>query len=430
MANEHSALNKSNSNEVLDWASAVKRALWRVHLRSGKLAIKRQTLVSEELSMIIAETRTSGATPEQSLSRTLQELRDGGLIEFIDIGTYRILPLLLSQMAPALELHRTYTRAEAHAMLAPVASFETQRGQWGLQGIVPIAGRSGDFAFFVSFGQSQGDHVFEEGITTEGVLTWQSQPSQSLTDGRIKQFIDHDDLKNRIYLFLRTQTKGPYTYLGTLRFIDYDSSREMPVHFHWQLIAGAPPASICSRLGLQLQDTEAPGHDSKEDQSIEVAPPRGRSRGRPNREFVARRWANRPEDDAANRKLGRQGELFVLRYERDRLRNGGFPHLADRVVDVAGTLGDGAGYDILSYALDGTERYLEVKTTSGSIRTPFLLTTNEVACSQTFSDKYELVRVFEFNLDSGEGHLFRVRGDLSTQFSLEPTEFRARLLEH
>jgi hypothetical protein len=429
MANEHSGWNNSNNNRVLDWASAVKRALWRSHLRSGSLVVKRQALISEELSIIIAETRTSGATPEQTLSRILQELREGGFVEFIDNGTYRILPLLLSQMAPALELHRTYTRAEAHAMLAPVAPFEIQRGQWGLQGIVPISGKSGDFAFFVSFGQSQGDHVFEEGITTEGVLTWQSQPSQSLADGRIQQFIEHDDLKNRIYLFLRTQTKGPYTYLGTLRFIDYDSSRERPVHFHWQLIAGAPPASICSRLGLELQGTEFPVHDPEEDQSIEVAPPRGRSRGRPNREFVARRWANRPEIDAANRELGRQGELFVLRYERDRLRKEGFPHLADRVLDVAGTLGDGAGYDIRSYAIDGSERYLEVKTTSGSKRTSFLLTANEVACSQAYSDKYELVRVFEFNLDSGEGHLFRVRGALSTQFGLEPTEFRARLLE-
>ena len=34
--------------------------------------------------------------------------------------------------------------------------------------------------------------------------------------------------------------------------------------------------------------------------------------------------------------------------------------------------GDGAGYDIKSYTPDGKVRYIEVKTTRGAIRTPFL----------------------------------------------------------
>ena len=38
--------------------------------------------------------------------------------------------------------------------------------------------------------------------------------------------------------------------------------------------------------------------------------------------------------------------------------------------------GDGAGYDILSFETDGTERFLEVKTTVGYERTPFFISPN------------------------------------------------------
>ena len=41
------------------------------------------------MDRIIADTRSNGATPEQTLSRVLQELRDAKEIEFIDDhGTY------------------------------------------------------------------------------------------------------------------------------------------------------------------------------------------------------------------------------------------------------------------------------------------------------------------------------------------------------
>ena len=55
--------------------------------------------------------------------------------------------------------------------------FTPQAGTWGLHGIVKIPDREGDFVFFVTFGQEQGDHAFDESITTEGEFSWQSQPS-------------------------------------------------------------------------------------------------------------------------------------------------------------------------------------------------------------------------------------------------------------
>lgn len=56
--------------------------------QSGSLIFTRQALMDAELDAIVADTGSAGATP-QTLSRELQQLRDAGVIEFIDQGTYR-----------------------------------------------------------------------------------------------------------------------------------------------------------------------------------------------------------------------------------------------------------------------------------------------------------------------------------------------------
>lgn len=52
--------------------------------------IYRYRLLEDELEQIRAETGSKGETPEQTLSRTLQELRDEGEIEFVGNGAYRL----------------------------------------------------------------------------------------------------------------------------------------------------------------------------------------------------------------------------------------------------------------------------------------------------------------------------------------------------
>jgi hypothetical protein len=53
-------------------------------------AFTRAELVQAELDRIKAETSSRGATPEQTLSRELQELRDAGLLIFGGGGVYRL----------------------------------------------------------------------------------------------------------------------------------------------------------------------------------------------------------------------------------------------------------------------------------------------------------------------------------------------------
>ncbi len=79
-----------------------------------------------------------------------------------------------------LKLWNSYTREQVHSIFSPDTVFTPQAGTWGLQGMVRIPDRVGDWVFFVTFGQQQGEHLFDESITEDGVLSWQSQPRLGL----------------------------------------------------------------------------------------------------------------------------------------------------------------------------------------------------------------------------------------------------------
>jgi hypothetical protein len=52
----------------------------------------RQFIIENCLQQISAEVSSDGSTPDQTLSRVLQELRNSGCIEFVDNnGTYRLI---------------------------------------------------------------------------------------------------------------------------------------------------------------------------------------------------------------------------------------------------------------------------------------------------------------------------------------------------
>jgi hypothetical protein len=68
--------------------------------------------------------------------------------------------------------------------------------------------------------------------------------------------------------------------------------------------------------------------------------------------------------------------------------------------------GDGAGYDILSYDVDGAEILIEVKTTTlKDKKTDFIITANELECARQNREKYKIYRIFEFNPDSDSGNV-------------------------
>lgn len=328
----------------------------------------------------------------------------------------------------ALRLWEAYTREEVHDIFEPDTPFTPQTGKWGLPGIVRLSETDGDFVFFVTFGSSQGDHQFDEEITRDGVLTWQSQPRQRLDNPTIRQFIRHSDLTNSIHLFLRTKKGLPYTYFGTLGYLSHDPTREAPVHFTWQLLDWPAPGNVLGDLNITLTPSAdpSPSPPRSRGELTKTPPPAvsaspGRAGGGSGRQAVL------PGQDARNRRLGLAGEHLVLKSERETLRRAGRPDLAEAICHVAVVEGDSAGYDIRSFNLDGTPRYLEVKTTGGPSTNAFFISPNEVEFSRQHPDAYVLVRVFDYSYDTDSANCYEVAGPIEDAFNLTPSEYRARL---
>lgn len=75
----------------MNWRDAVLASLRNFSQRHRSPVIERQPFLDEELARIVATTGSQGATPAQTLSRHLQELRDEGIIQFLERGQYLLL---------------------------------------------------------------------------------------------------------------------------------------------------------------------------------------------------------------------------------------------------------------------------------------------------------------------------------------------------
>jgi hypothetical protein len=126
--------------------------------------------------------------------------------------------------------------------------------------------------------------------------------------------------------------------------------------------------------------------------------------------------------DERNRALGRAGEELVLAHERSVLRSAGRDDLARKVRWVSEEDGDGAGYDIASFAPDGRGRLIEVKTTNGWERTPFHITRNELAVAEERRSEWSLFRLWNF---AREPKAFELHPPLDAHVSLTATTFQA-----
>jgi Domain of unknown function (DUF3883) len=126
--------------------------------------------------------------------------------------------------------------------------------------------------------------------------------------------------------------------------------------------------------------------------------------------------------DANNRHLGRCGEEWVVRFEKKRLIEAGREDLAEQIDWVASRLGDGLGYDMVSFDENGAELLVEVKTTNASILTPFFITPNELAVAKRRGVQYRIFRVFDF---STHPRAYILSGPLGHKLELTPQAYTA-----
>lgn len=167
----------------------------------------------------------------------------------------------------------------------------------------------------------------------------------------------------------------------------------------------------------------------EENESLWIGPPPTQSNAPPPDELeqmtiIARKF-DVADRDARNRALGHAGEQRVLAHELSTLRAAGRPDLVERVRWVSHLDGDGAGYDIQSFEIDGSSRLIEVKTTNGWERTPFQITRNELDVAKAYRESWLMVRLWNF---AREPRAFELRPPLEAHVSLMATNFRAHLL--
>jgi hypothetical protein len=75
----------------MTWKEAVEAAVRRHASKTTNGVFTRQELLDNERSRILSDCGGGGVTPDQTISRVLQELRDEGTIAFLDDhGAYQL----------------------------------------------------------------------------------------------------------------------------------------------------------------------------------------------------------------------------------------------------------------------------------------------------------------------------------------------------
>ncbi|WCH25931.1 DUF3427 domain-containing protein [Aeromonas salmonicida] len=327
-----------------------------------------------------------------------------------------------------LQPYDLYSREEVAAILSPGSSFTPGAGSWGLSGIISKAPSERDFVFFVTLGMHESND-YDDALTEDGLLIWKSQNQQTPDSPQIQRLVEHDENLHNVRLFLRTSKKEDYTYMGPLAFNDWDPLSKNPVHFTWRLLTWPLPSDVRSHFSAHIRPALSPLYHPEPEQTqpgtlTEGLPPKATQKtgkGGKGAKGGIVDWAAREQ---RNRDLGLAGELLVMAHEQKWLHDAGRNDLAARVEHVA--LSDSAaGYDILSFELDGSEKFIEVKTTTGPASTSFYISENEVNVSRELQERFWLYRVHSYSREKNSAAFYVKNGDVSKGFELTPTTYKA-----
>jgi len=318
-----------------------------------------------------------------------------------------------------------YSRDEVYNIFKPRKKFDQIWKQWGIINLFKyVEELKNDYIFFLTLGSEQAGHRFDEGITKSGVLSWQTQPQNSFSSSNIKQLIKHDESLNNIHFFYRENEEDKYIYMGKLKYISHDKNRERPVYFQWQIIDWDIKNNKKIRLLKELNEPQININDDT--LSLSKPPIPNLSKGISTNEFRAYKNVDYSSQDKSNKKLGLKGEELVLKHEKDFLIENNRQDLADKVSHHSVILGDGLGYDILSYDISGNKKFIEVKTTKGNKNTTFYITPTELRRS-VIEENYFLYRVYNYKAVNNSGDFYFIKGPLDKNFSLIPNEYKVKI---
>lgn len=123
--------------------------------------------------------------------------------------------------------------------------------------------------------------------------------------------------------------------------------------------------------------------------------------------------------------IGRLGELFIYDSEKSKI---GSDYGNETIIEhTSRKRGDGSGYDIAIFHENGDYSFIEVKTTKGSLKTPFYMSINEYEFYKLHIDQYILARVYNFSLDNKTGSVDYFRGtDIESVFDFEVNAYKIK----
>lgn len=124
--------------------------------------------------------------------------------------------------------------------------------------------------------------------------------------------------------------------------------------------------------------------------------------------------------------IGLAGEDWVVDYEKGNLKDSDSAELAEKVERISQT-NISAGFDVLSYEVGGSEKFIEVKTTALS-KLEFFLSSNELDIAREFKHRYWIYFLSEIY---GSPKLVKIHNpsvEIGKSLSLTPINFRVQLL--
>ena len=138
------------------------------------------------------------------------------------------------------------------------------------------------------------------------------------------------------------------------------------------------------------------------------------------------RTVNFIQNGIDNKRLGDLGELWVMKYEIEKLQNTKKHNLVDQIKHTSKDEGDGTGFDIQSFDINGNKIFIEVKTTKGRQNSTFFVTRNELERSKIEKNNYYLYRLYNYNEQTETADLLIIQGDL-TNICEFPTTYKINL---
>ena len=149
----------------------------------------------------------------------------------------------------------------------------------------------------------------------------------------------------------------------------------------------------------------------------------------PRKQNQAQRLIDFEKENRRNKKVGDRGELIVLKKEKEYLKENGRNDLAKKIEHIS-KKNVNAGYDILSFELNGEEKFIEVKSTTSAPSNNianFILTSNEYEKAQKLKNYYIYL---VFDAKSENPKIWRIEDPIALKgkgLKMNPLSFRVTI---